>query len=306
MVELSDGRLMAIGIQGSTSRMARSVVRILDADLRDWSADLPGMRIPRHDVILSRVPEGNRILAAGGFAANPWHFDPKYGGRLPSHEPNRLMYGYLSEDENEYNRACEKYDERMEGFDKTCAVTTVESWDPDMEEWSDLTDNVSTSDSDSGSSSDSDTSQWWRGGAGGHSCVLPSGNVMIRHAHCSTDYPSESLTGELYTPFSNSWTNTREPSRYSSRAIPGVSQREGSFASLLPVAGGCIAIAENAVAVYDEHSNHWFLMTRDSPSWRTKRNDESQLDLVAWDPWIESIVFATVIAQDASSFAAAR
>eukprot|EP01049_Picozoa_sp_SAG25_P012239 SAG25_NODE_1623_length_2656_cov_1.888150_2_plen_515_part_00 len=134
MVELANGRLMAVGIRGH-SRSAESVVRILDADLRTWSADLPGMTVPRHDVILSRVPGTGQILAMGGFAANPWAFDPEYGGELPDSQPDRSDYagtfsnGYMT-DEDALNKASDEYEARMEGFDRDHSVTTIELWDP--------------------------------------------------------------------------------------------------------------------------------------------------------------------------------
>eukprot|EP01049_Picozoa_sp_SAG25_P012240 SAG25_NODE_1623_length_2656_cov_1.888150_3_plen_98_part_00 len=64
--------------------------------------------------------------------------------------------------------------------------------------------------------------------------------------------------------------------------------------SVLPVAGGCIAITKGGVALFDEFSNNWFVMTRYFNPWERAQKKKSKL--IPWDPWIGSIKFATVVA----------
>ena len=78
------------------------------------------------------------------------------------------------------------------------------------------------------------------------------------------------------------------------RGLADFQATESDFAGFLPVAGGCIAIAVNLVAIYDEHSNYWFVVTRKCSS-RQQRRQKIKPYPMTWDPWIESIVFATVV-----------
>lgn len=276
MTELSDGRLMAVGISGR-GHHAISEVKILAADLSEWSTT-GRMNLPRHDVILSLCRE--RVVAIGGFAANPFDFDAEHGGVLPPEPKDPDPYGFSLNHAaiSKYNKLREQWEERMGDWTEDQAVSTVEAWDPSTGDWSMLpaTKNAKHFESFGGA-----------GGASCRSCILPSGKIMVNPQYFSTDYQCENVEGKIFDPATNSWPQDLEDGQTACK------DHDASYApnTLVSVLGGCIAFSEKAVAVYDEHNNHWYFAMV-APS----RAPRGQRQRSAWDPFVSSIYFATTVA----------
>ncbi len=262
MTELADERLLAVGISGGEGS-AVSEVKILAADLSEWTTT-GRMNLPRHDVILSLC--GKRVLAMGGFSANPTDFDPEHGGVLPP-EPPEL--DWWEEPDSEWEELRQQYEQRMDDWTKNHAVSAVEAWDPTTGEWSVLpsTKNVGRC--------------FGAGGAGCRSCSLPSGRIMVNPQYAFTDYENEYLTGDVFNPTTNNWVQDKQT----------VSTRHyfGAPTTLVSVVGGCIALGREGVAIYDEHSNCWYCAMAEERG--------NQRERAVWDPFASSIDFATTVVQ---------